>query len=196
MKNRNVRFLRAAIPALALVLAPAAATAAPAFRTAGGEAGATVPDLLSDYERKVLHLELGRLLREVRALRENARESEDFAALRDATSSARNSGDSAAAAKAARDLAAAVEAKLAADPEAVAKLNRLSDVGALLERDKRLRKEQRALGVHRIQPHRAVAPQPEAAAPEAPGEHAAPAEEDAPQEPAPAPAEVAPQDAK
>ena len=142
-------------------------------------AGAAQPKLLTDYERQVLSLEMAKLQREIRTARNEARQSDAFAALRAAVDAARAGGVPTNVAAATAALDDAVETALYEDPAFPAKIKRLLEVGNLLEYDSRLRREQRV---------RQAAPRPRAPAPPAPagGDKADAAAPAVPDSPAPA----------
>ncbi len=136
---------RAAALAAAFFCA-AALRAAPAFPpTAGGETTSTTPNSITDYERRVLRLEYTRLMKAISAARREALRSEALAPLREASDKARESGDKAAFVASRRALHQAADEEIRKDPEMAAKIKRLGEVGALLEKDRPDRKELRSL---------------------------------------------------
>ena len=147
--NLHARSFRAAAGFCAAVFcaaAPVALRAAPAFPpSAGGETTSATPNAISDYERRVLRLEYTRLMKAISAARREAMRSEALASLREASDKARDSGDEAAFVAARRALHRAADEEIRKDPEIAAKVKRLGEVGALLEKDRPVRKELRSL---------------------------------------------------
>ena len=137
---------RVAILALLFALAPCAAPpAAAGDRSPPATAlGAAQPRLLSDYERVVLSRELVRLMREVSAARSAAAGDESLAPLKEAVEEARRANDPKALEAARSRLSDAVETILYRDAAIPPKIQRLHEVGLLLEYDNRIRREQRA----------------------------------------------------
>ncbi len=109
-------------------------------------AAATVPDLLTPYERNVLQLEIVRLQREIATARRETAALPEFDGLRAAAAAAKAEGDGKKIFETTKALADAVETKLYENPEIPGKIKRLKEVGQLLEYDTVRRKEQRANG--------------------------------------------------
>ena len=148
MKHGTFSFRCRTAAALAVVALAASAAASGTKRPVENPTirGLREPDLLSQYERKVLSLEYAKLLSAVRAARAEAAADPSLQPLKDALAAARaaegpGGSNSLAAARALSD---ATETVLYAAEGVPAKIKRLQEVGNLLEYDHRLRREQRA----------------------------------------------------
>jgi hypothetical protein len=101
------------------------------------------PDLLTEYERKTLAMELQRLTRDVKEGRRNAEQDPSLEPLKAAVEAAKNSADRAQIAEAQGALAKATEEILNKQEGIPGKIRRLLDVGKLLRYDQQDKKEQR-----------------------------------------------------
>ena len=135
----------------ALVLAALSAGAIPRPDIPDGSA-AREPDLLDDYQRRTLQLELVKLQREIVAARREAAASEELAPLRAALDEAKRGGDATNVAAKASALADATERILYRDGTIPPKIKRLQEVGLLLEYDTRREKQARAKRPPRLPP--------------------------------------------
>lgn len=102
------------------------------------------PDLLNDYQRRTLRLELAKLQREISTARREAAASEELEPLRAALAEAKLGGDPTNVAAKAIALSDATETILYRDETIPPKIKRLQEVGRLLEYDSRREKQARA----------------------------------------------------
>lgn len=101
------------------------------------------PDLLTEYERKTLTMELQRLTRDVKEARRNAAQDPSLDPLKAAMEAAKNSADRTKIIEAQGVLAKATEELLNKQEGMPEKIKRLLDVGTLLRYDQQDKKEQR-----------------------------------------------------
>lgn len=101
------------------------------------------PDLLTEYERKTLTMELQRLTRDVKEARRNAAQDPSLDPLKAAVEAAKNSADRTKIIEAQGVLAKATEELLNKQEGMPEKIKRLLDVGTLLRYDQQDKKEQR-----------------------------------------------------
>lgn len=101
------------------------------------------PNLLTEYERKTLTLEMNRLTQEIGAARAKASEDPSLDALKKELADAKTAPDSQKIQKAERNLSDAVETLLYQQEGMPKKIKRLLDVGNLLRFDTPEQKESR-----------------------------------------------------
>jgi hypothetical protein len=101
------------------------------------------PDLLTEYERKTLTLEMNNLIREIGAARALASEDPSLEALKKDLAEAKTAQDPEKTKTAERSLGDAVETLLYKQEGMPAKIKRLLDVGNLLRYDTPEQKESR-----------------------------------------------------
>jgi len=101
------------------------------------------PDLLSDYERKTLRLELNNLTREISKARQEAAKDPSLEASRQSLRDAIERKDTERIASTRRALADEVETLLLAQEGMPKKIKRLLEVGRLLEYDTQREKDDR-----------------------------------------------------
>lgn len=171
--------MKAFVPVLVLVSAFAAGPAAAIPRPeVASPSAAREPDLLSAYERGVLRRELVRLQREIVAARRAAAASEELEPFRAALEEARLGGDATNVAAKAQALSDATEAVLYRDESIPGKIQRLQEVGRLLEYDTPREKIRRSRNPPRrtVPPAKPVAEPAPAEAPDATAPAETPAE--------------------
>lgn len=101
------------------------------------------PDLLTEYERKTLKIELSNLTSEITKARLEAAKAPSLEAERQALQTARKERNSQQITTAKRELAESVEALLLTQEDMPGKLKRLLEVGHLLEYDTQFQKDER-----------------------------------------------------
>ena len=129
--------------ALALFIALSSAFAIPPPRLPLPDPIHTEPNLLSDYERKTLTIELNKLTQEVRTARDTAKKDPSLDPYRKALADAEYEKDSEKIKDATRKLNNAVEVLLYQQKGMPGKIKRLLDVGNMLSYDSAAQKEAR-----------------------------------------------------